>query len=457
MKISRLEIENIKGIEHIYLQPGTVTVISGANGSGKSSIIDAVMAVFEGGSDPSWLRNGANKGRVVIEITDDDGKPVATIKKTISLKLDGEGVSTTLEILDPNGVPIPAPQTFIRKLGSSWAVNPSVILSIDTSTAGGRKALMAHLLEIMPIEFRATDLIAAGVPDAALPKRSTLTLDDLAKVREYVRELRRKVGIEAKESEASAQALRKSLPKDGEDTDWTARAAQIRAERNSLAQTEEAEKAGIGRDAAVAREAADGDFRQKEAELRAVFERRLAELKQEKADKLAKISEAEQSALAEINEKYKPAYERLTAELAAAQEKAEQQQRAAGIRESEAIFSKRAREKNLEYDALTRTLERMDALKKAQLDNLPIEGLGFEGDTVTVDGVPWHHVNTARRAMVAAQLAAMLRGELPFMVLDDCEHLDSDTRREFEEAIAASGFQVIEAVVSDGPLAVEVR
>jgi DNA repair exonuclease SbcCD ATPase subunit len=123
-----LVIDNIKGIAHTEFAPGSLTVIRGSNGSGKSSILDAVLAVFSGGSDPGWLRKGAQKGSIVLEITDYEGKPVATITKTITRKKSGEGVSCLLEILDQNGVPIAAPQTFVNKLGESWAVDPSAIL-----------------------------------------------------------------------------------------------------------------------------------------------------------------------------------------------------------------------------------------------------------------------------------------------------------------------------------------
>ena len=455
MRITELEISQIKGVEHLFLKPGTITRIKGANGTGKSSIIDAVMSVFQGGSDPGWLRRGAKKGFVRISICEDTGSPRAEITKTVSRRKDGDGINTTLEILDPNGVPIPAPQTFIARLGESWAVDPSALLAMDTSTATGRKALTAKLLELMPIEFATVDIIAAGVPDAGAPRGPVASLTDVDKARKYVTEMRRKVGIERDEASSSVDALRKSLPNDGEEVDWIAKEKELQAKERGRSGNEAEENAAVAHDAGVERQAQERDFAKAEQAIRAELQKRLDALAVEKTAAFKAIDVAEQAAIATLAERHEPEKRSIADELSTVRERAEQQQRAAGVRASIATFEKRTRAKYSEYDQLTDTLEKLDTLKKSKMDNLPIEGIGFDGDTPLLDGVPWHHVNTARRAMVAAQCCSLRAGELQFMVMDDAEHLDADTRTEYEAAIVAGGFQLMEAVVSDGPLAVE--
>ncbi len=454
MKITYLEIENIKGISYIEIKPGSITRIHGANGSGKSSIIDAVTCVFDGGSDPGWLRKGADVGFVRFQISDDRGNLVATATKTVTRKEDG-AIKSELSILDPHGVSLPAPQTFVKKLGESWAVDPSKILSVDTSTAAGRKSLMAYLLNVMPISFSTADMLATGVPDPVVPKAATATLDDLTKARKYVEEMRKKTGVEAREAEASVNALRGSLPKEGDKFDWTAKLAALQADRNALVAREGREKGEIEHAAGVEGRGIEQDYGAKEAALREEFNAKLDALREEKSKALEALTATARAAMAEVTTVLAPEHDRITSELATAREKSEQQQRSAGVRASLETFGARVREKNAQYDALTRTLEKLDALKKTKMDNLPVEGLGFDGDTVTVDGVEWHHVNTARRAMVAAQIASLRAGDLPFMVVDDAEHLDPDTMREFEEQITAAGFQVIEAIACRGALTVE--
>ncbi|HXF56309.1 MAG TPA: AAA family ATPase [Actinomycetota bacterium] len=53
MKIARIEIRNFRSLEQLDLQLEDVTVLVGANGTGKSSVLHALDWFFSGGSlDP---------------------------------------------------------------------------------------------------------------------------------------------------------------------------------------------------------------------------------------------------------------------------------------------------------------------------------------------------------------------------------------------------------------------
>src|SRR5574340_700811 len=83
MKVTSISIENVLGIERLAFRPGIVTVISGANGKGKTSTLEAVRAALRGGHDPSLLRSGAEKGSVRLEL-EDGTEIVKTIGKDAS-------------------------------------------------------------------------------------------------------------------------------------------------------------------------------------------------------------------------------------------------------------------------------------------------------------------------------------------------------------------------------------
>jgi hypothetical protein len=97
----------------------------------------------------------------------------------------------------------------------------------------------------------------------------------------------------------------------------------------------------------------------------------------------------------------------------------------------------------------------MEKLVRGKLESSPVPGLEV-ADPVTVDGIEWPNVNLARRVDVVMQLCAMCAGKLGFMVLDDCEHLDTAMRAAIEQAIIDGGWQLIEACVQDSPLTIEV-
>lgn len=55
MKLTKLKIKNILGIEDIEFDAGKFTTITGANSSGKSSIFKAIQNVFQGGHEANLL------------------------------------------------------------------------------------------------------------------------------------------------------------------------------------------------------------------------------------------------------------------------------------------------------------------------------------------------------------------------------------------------------------------
>jgi DNA repair exonuclease SbcCD ATPase subunit len=70
MHISKVKITNILGIDELEFQPGQFNAFTGGNGSGKTSALEAIKAALKGGHDATLLRNGADKGEVVLVLDD---------------------------------------------------------------------------------------------------------------------------------------------------------------------------------------------------------------------------------------------------------------------------------------------------------------------------------------------------------------------------------------------------
>ena len=82
MKVNKITISNILGLESYEIKPGQFTAITGANGQGKTSALDAIKAAVGGGHDATLLRNGATEGRIVLEL--DDGSSI--VKRVTAAK-----------------------------------------------------------------------------------------------------------------------------------------------------------------------------------------------------------------------------------------------------------------------------------------------------------------------------------------------------------------------------------
>src|SRR5438270_14003212 len=91
--ITEVEIADTMGTKFAKFHPNSVTLVTGVNGSGKSSIIRALTYVFSGGLDPSIIRSGAEKS--VISFALSNG---VTIKKTTARVKPRKGA-------DPNDPP----------------------------------------------------------------------------------------------------------------------------------------------------------------------------------------------------------------------------------------------------------------------------------------------------------------------------------------------------------------
>ena len=73
MKIIKLQAENFKKIKAIEIKPtGNTVIISGANGQGKSSILDAIWAALAGRAagkvNTKPIRNGERTAKVSLTI-----------------------------------------------------------------------------------------------------------------------------------------------------------------------------------------------------------------------------------------------------------------------------------------------------------------------------------------------------------------------------------------------------
>ena len=446
MKIARIQIENVLGTRKAEFAPGTVTVISGANGTGKSSILRALLALFEGGHDPTLIRKGMKRGVIRAEL--DTG---TVITKAIT------PTATNIEIIDANGLTIPSPRKFMQQLGESMAVDPSELLSIDATTAAGRKALMKALLDVMPVSFNVSELAEALKP-AGLEWREALDLDGFGNLRKSLEDTRRKIGVEARDAEGTVADLSRLLEGADDAKDWKAQAQTLQAARVEIESAEAGRIAGVEADVQAEREGILSDVEKAIEAERVRHEEESAKIRAYRNQKLEELLRQKDAAIAEIRVEFAGRRDSTVAALSEAKEKAAQQERTAGAKDTIERMRKRCKEKNTEYRHLTSALEALDAAKASKLTDLPITGLEFDGETVLVDGIEWQNVNTERRAEIALQFCTLRcpDGGLPFLILDDSQDFDSAHWEAVKHACVAAGFQIVAARVSEsGPLRIE--
>lgn len=409
-RITEVSITNIKGIASLSFQAGAVTVLAGSNGVGKTSVIDAIAAIFDGGHDPSLLRNGTEKGEVLITL--DDG---STIRKRVT------PTKSDLEVRNPQGGIVKRPAEYVKSLAQSFAFDPIGLVNAP------KKERAKWLLEAMPIQFEAAEVSKA----IDRPQLKPVSLDELDAIRAGFYADRTNVNRDLERAVAVITDLKATVP-DGDGADVKAELEQAQDALAQLRSELESGKAQL-----------DSQRDAQRSEAKATYEQRLREIEE---DYSAALEASTKQVQADINE--------ATMRVTELRGKAEQESKATATRL--AIEQRQKEQKTLGAQSLEldRKLKAIDDLKKRKLSTLPIPGVDVRDGEVFVDGVPWEQVNTARQYEVAIALGAMKAGELALMVVDRAESFDEEAWELFQGAVKESGLQVIAARVTDGPLAV---
>jgi len=112
MKIVYISIHNFLKLKDIEMNPSKTNVITGKNKQGKTSILKAIKAAFDGKVDESVIRDGESKAEIVVELDD------LNVKRTITEK------GSYLDVSNKEGFKVPAPQKYLDGILGTFSFNP---------------------------------------------------------------------------------------------------------------------------------------------------------------------------------------------------------------------------------------------------------------------------------------------------------------------------------------------
>lgn len=455
MKVSKISIRNVMGVESLDITPGSVTVISGANGTGKTSVLEALKSVVDGGSDATLIRKGQTAGEVVWLL--DDGR---TIRKRIAQAKSAPTVK------DASGKDLAKPQSIIDGLLDGISANPIRFLTAPPAERA------KWLLDVMPCSVSQQDLEECGA-DRWLDDEIDLTIEGIDLLRKRIYDDRTGLNRIVKERTAAAAALNAQAPEGSAEETAAALAdveaglqrihADIGAEESKLAAAIAHRKAELVDEYRAGIDGIRADYGKRIADL----EQALRELKAEQAQREAELqrigSDAAKESAEELTAASAETITRLTTEagqLAARRatlaERANAHTRAIETRRIIAINEEQAAVAQAQAAEASACLDALDALKKRLLENLPIPGVEVRDGDIYAGGIPFDRLNTAKKVAIALKVARLRAGECGLVLVDNLECLDAKTFEAFESAAVKSGLQFIVTRVSDGPLKVEV-
>lgn len=402
MKIKKITIKNILGIEDWELNPDAkFTVVAGQNGAGKTSLIQAINAALGGGHDATLLRNGTEKGEVVIVFDDN-----SSINKTITES------GSTVKVKDKAGKLIAGkPQTMIDALtNKSKIINPINPIEFLTLKPEARTKL---LLESLPLEISPEKLTAAINGYKARIDTDKHALDMIADIRKQIFEERTDVNRSAKEKQATVKQLDETITNIESDVD------QLKTEIS-------------------------------------VLEGRKEQMQKQKNEFAEKLREEYQQQLTELDAAFISQYEPVNDLLITKRAKVEGAISATKTKQIIAQTAEAARQQVEYLEQLTQCITNLDALVKDLQAELPIAGLEIKEGEIYKDGVVFDRLNAQKQIELAVEIACRKIGELEFMIVDGIERLDTEHFEAFKDVVAKGNIQMIMTKVADNAvLAVE--
>jgi hypothetical protein len=213
--IKRLVIKDCLGIEELSLNPGKVNVISGGNERGKTSILEAIeKALYNTKRRARFVRTGADKA--YIELETDNGINIRRTVKEDEAGLDEGSVKVT-----QGGVPVKAPETFLKDLFGSNGKRGREVFAFNPVDFMQKKDTEQTdiLLGLLPIIVTAKQALEwfGEAPKVSYEKHGLQVLKDLE---QWFYDARREANARVKAVEDECAAVAKRLPDNYEVGAW---------------------------------------------------------------------------------------------------------------------------------------------------------------------------------------------------------------------------------------------
>ncbi len=398
MRLIELKCENFKRLTAVHLKPtGAVTPITGKNGAGKTSVLDAIAAALGGGAEAPELpiRTGQSRAEVVVDLGD----------ITVRRRWTAKGSSLVVETKD--GAAYKSPQAVLDKLVGELSFDPLQFTRLKPTEQAGVLAKVAGInLALHGIARQALYTDRAAANKAAKEVRAQLA--GMPPIAEGVPDEEVSVSVVMDELTAAQAERRAYVTAEGEVGTRTTAAvlAQRRAE-DARVELERAEKAW-----ATAR-----------------VERAVA------AERLANL------AAPPDEEPIRQRGRELEATNRAVRSKKLRATKEADELRTEALAKE-----------ITQKIEALDADLAAKLRAaaLPVPGLALGESGVTVAGIPFSQCSGAEKLRVSLAIGLALNPKLKLMLIRDGSLLDDAGMHLLAELADGAGAQLIIERVSNG-------
>jgi len=390
MKINKLEIENVKRVHAVRLEPtqNGLTIIGGRNGQGKTSVLDALAWALGGERfRPSAPQNESSVIPPSIRVVLNNG-----------LIVERKGKNSDLKVIDPTGVK--SGQQLLNSFVEELAIDlPRFLHSTDKEKADTLLRIIGVGDQLLELDRQETDI--------------------------YNR--RRAIGqiADQKEKFAKEQVYFPDAPKEP-----VSASELIKQQQDILAKNGENQ-----------RKRQNLSYFESEAEK---LQRQFMDIQEKIRLNTIDLETARKSALDLVDES--------TEELEKSIQDIDEVNRKVRINLDKEKAEDDAKHYTEQYQALTTDLESVRQKKTDLLTSadLPLPGLTVDEGVLKYNGFPWDNMSGSDRLKVATAIVRKLNPQCGFVLLDQLEQMDIQTLNEFGSWLEREGLQAIATRVSTG-------
>lgn len=416
MKIVRLSAENFKRLVAVEIKPdGNTVLITGKNGAGKSSVLDAIMSALCGKkhTPDKPIREGQESAVVTVE-TDN-----FIIKRTFTEK------GGSLTITNSDGMTAKSPQALLDKIVGEIAFDPMKFIH-DYDAKKQREVLM----ELAKLDFSDIDTQIAKVKKERSEVRAAKENFEFEHDRINVPE---DVAGEEKSMSDLMEDIQKAVEHNSKQVTVKTQIhnieTNIRMQERDVA-SQEREIESLTKQLEDAKRKLQASFNQQ--------------------DELQKQKEALEKNLQEPID-----VEEKKAELA----NIEQFNKQVRAKITKAEYKAKAEVKRKHYSVLGENMKDLESQKAKRLAEaqMPVAGLSVDDNGVVYEGIPLSQVNTAKQLEIAVAVSMALNPKLRVIRMSGND-LDSDSLRAIEKIATDNDYQVwIEKVDETGKIGVVIE
>ena len=467
MRITKIKIKNLFGIKETELD-GTSVELSGKNGAGKTSVIDAIRYALTNKSERDYIvRNGETEGEILVET--DNGLKIN--RKARITQADYKSVKQ-------DGKEVGSPEAFLRDLFTTLQLNPVEFMNMD------KKQQNAIILDMIQYPWSLDKIKEwfGEIPSWINYDQNILQiLNDIQSEKGQYYLTRQDINRDIRNKKAFVEEIAAEIPEGYTVEQWEKanvgeiyqKIERIRKENQTIERAKYLQESRDNKvrkfeaDREIAKAALDTEIGNTESRI----EKDILKMQEQiKALQVEKESLAERKAgrLEVIEQTYKANVAKFDAEVAEYAEYIGKEPQDTTQLLKEAEYMEKMKSHINEYkrmlclqdevgtlqeesQSLTDKIEKARLLPGEILANctIPIAGLTVENGIPLINGLPVSNLSDGEKLDLCIDVAIQKPNGLQIILIDGCEKLSSELRTQLYAKCKEKGLQFIATRTTD--------